>query len=313
MTQELEMPDGTVIEFPDEATPEQMQAGGRKYLASQPAPGAQQGPPMPAAGDLEAMQMRSRARDALHFRDENSWLTSPTSDLFQQGFTLGLQKPASGVANAIAEGLHGNNPFTAYTAGAKAYQDVLDEKRANAGIPGTIAEGAGAVFAGGPGGVTKGVLPTVKNAAVIGGIRGGAEESDKGIAGAAKGAVSGAALDAATAGTLKTVAPAAKATMRGAAYVMDNPWTQRNFRRAAGLAAVVPGHGWATLPLIGALWAKTKLGAAALRAGGNVVGIPGNPRDALAMTRAMGLSANDTLNQGTTNTWTDYLNQQGNQ
>jgi hypothetical protein len=283
-------------------------------FASPPQQGAQQGPPMPAPDDLAAMQMRSRARDAMHFQDANSWLTSPTSDLFKQGYTLGLQKPVAGLSAALSEGLTGHNPVTAYTQGAKAYQDILDEKRANAGVPGAIAEGAGAVFAGGPAGVTKGILPTVKNAATIGGIRGGAENSDQGLKGAAEGAVSGAALDAATAGTLSTVAPAAKAGMRGGAYLLDNPWTQRNFKRAMGMAAVVPGHGWAAMPAIAALWAKTKLGAAALRGGGNVVGQAGNPRDALALTRAMGLSANDTANQGVTNTWTDYLNgQQGNQ
>ena len=104
--------------------------------------------PVKTEDELRRKKLRDMARAAMG--------EAGAGDLFGNAFTLGLQKPVSGLAQMAGGEVgewFGGEPATLgerWGAGTGAYQDFMDEARRNSGWAGTGAELAGGVLAGGP-------------------------------------------------------------------------------------------------------------------------------------------------------------------
>jgi hypothetical protein len=133
-------------------------------------------------------------------------------EVFNDSITLGLQKPAAGLAAGLGGKLlqllgnsNGSDFGEGYTAGTGAYQDMMDKANKNSGWGGTAAGLAGGLVAGGParGVVEQGLWPMIKSAAGFGAVEGAARNSEDPLS-AAEGAAKGGLASAATAGTIGT-------------------------------------------------------------------------------------------------------------
>lgn len=219
MTQRAELADGTVLEFPDETTPEVIQNAVKKHMATQPRP--QQGPPMPGPQDMEDLALRDKIRLA-------SGGDSPgAGDLFKHAVTLGGQKPVSGLTGAINSVIDNgtgdlwNTLGRGWTAGTQGYDDMLQQARNESGRLGEDAEIAGSLVAGKPGTMPATREGLAKGWAWLGGLSGAARNADDWES-AAKGGAAGAGMGL-LAGKLigKTVPKAA----RGAPTANTGPAT----------------------------------------------------------------------------------------
>jgi hypothetical protein len=190
-------------------------------LADEPPPPSEPGPGYGMGGGFDvgalvgpdpAKQARAaRLRAALKTQMDRTGRTPGSDDLFNDGFTLGAMKPTAGLAEALGGKVRQwagvGEPQTlaeGYAAGEGAYQDRLDEARANSGWDGTAAGFVGSVLGGGPAGAAKGLWPVVKQAATLGGIEGAARHSED-LPSAVKGGIESGLTSAATAGTIGTV------------------------------------------------------------------------------------------------------------
>lgn len=175
------------------ATDEPQFNGYTDLFAEKPTTPQKQGPTV-SPDRLRLMKLEQQGR-----------VTAGDPGIARDAFTLGLQKPVHGVASAIGGEIgevFGGEPASfgeRYQAGTRGYQQALEERKANAGAGGKVAEVAGSLASGGPVRGAAAQAPTllgsIVSGATQGGIEGAARNSenlpDAVIGGAEGGAVGG--------------------------------------------------------------------------------------------------------------------------
>lgn len=164
----------------------------------------EQGPAMPSPDELRQMRLREIARAAVGSQGAGS--------MFKDAYTLGLQKPVSGLASALGGEVGeflGGEPATfgeRYQAGTKGYDDAMQQASDESGAAGTAASVAGSVLTGGPARNAAATAITsiprmIGRATGLGAVEGAARGSDS-LEDAAIGAAAGGAAAGTAAGAL---------------------------------------------------------------------------------------------------------------
>lgn len=226
---------------------------GRNLFATTPAPAPAAENPLPVTPSPKAPPRNLLADDAAVQREQRLKKIAaaglppagdPRDEIFKDSFTLGLQGPTAGLANAVGGGiksLFGKGDDSSfgerYSAGEQAYDERLAKMREQAGTEGTVAGLAGGLVTGGGAARQAVTIPKLAaESAVLSGVEATArargdvgERLTEGATGAAIGGVTGAALGGVTEHVLpgfRARRAAARETARG-----PDPDTLRNEAR----------------------------------------------------------------------------------